>query len=267
MAGQKKQQSPQLTRIQTGVHEHRKIPLKEVTDEVTSPFQGQPVIRRHERLGKSASKPQLRLLGRTRRLLPRLLVVVHRLLGSGSGGGCNGAGRLRNVLSFLRQAWIAGPRWAREFLPDVVIASSTYPMDFWVARRIARRAGARLVHEVHDLWPLSPIELSGMSPRHPFARWCQAAEDAACRQADLVVSMLPRVHGHLAAHALGFLNEVNAEDLQENAARDYRPGERIGRSGLEQAWESILRGRRGWVRLETRQVLILDVERLGRRAR
>ena len=54
----------------------------------------------------------------------------------------------------------------------------------------------------------------------------------------------------LAAHALGFLNEVNAEDLTEFAGRDYRAGERMGRSGVEQSWESILRGRRGWVRLE-----------------
>lgn len=52
----------------------------------------------------------------------------------------------------------------------------------------------------------------------------------------------------LAAHALGFLNEVNADDLTEFAGRDYRAGERIGRSGLEQAWESILRGRRGFER-------------------
>jgi penicillin-binding protein 2 len=56
--------------------------------------------------------------------------------------------------------------------------------------------------------------------------------------------------GELAAHALGFLNEVNADDLTEFAGRDYRAGERMGRSGVEQAWESILRGRRGWVRQE-----------------
>jgi glycosyltransferase involved in cell wall biosynthesis len=59
-----------------------------------------------------------------------------------------------------------------------------------------------LVHEVHDLWPLSPIELSGMSRRHPFIVLCQAAEDAACRDADVVVSMLPKVHGHLASRGL-----------------------------------------------------------------
>lgn len=114
----------------------------------------------------------------------------------------NGLGRVRNIFSFLRGVWRDTPRLLREFRPDVVIASSTYPMDIWVARRIARRAGAKLVFEVHDLWPLSPIELSGMSPRHPFALLCQAAEDAAYRDADVVVSMLPKVQGHMAGRGL-----------------------------------------------------------------
>jgi glycosyltransferase involved in cell wall biosynthesis len=114
----------------------------------------------------------------------------------------NGLGRARNIAAFLGAVWRDTPRLVRDFRPDAVIASSTYPMDFWIARRIARRCGARLVHEVHDLWPLSPIELSGMSPRHPFALLCQAAEDAACRDADLVVSILPRVHEHLRSRGL-----------------------------------------------------------------
>ncbi len=114
----------------------------------------------------------------------------------------NGPGRVWNIWRYLAQVWAMSGRLVREFRPDAVIASSTYPMDIWVARRIARRAGAVLVHEVHDLWPLSPIELSGMSPRHPFIRLCQAAEDTACRDADAVVSMLPQVQGHLAAHGL-----------------------------------------------------------------
>ena len=114
----------------------------------------------------------------------------------------NGVGRVRNIAAFLVRLWRETPALIERFRPDVVIASSTYPMDMWVARRIARRAKATLVFEVHDLWPLSPIELSGMSPRHPFALLCQKAEDDAYRDADAVVSMLPKVAGHMGAHGL-----------------------------------------------------------------
>ncbi|HJV60131.1 MAG TPA: glycosyltransferase, partial [Albitalea sp.] len=93
----------------------------------------------------------------------------------------NGVARLRNIGAFLRQVWRDSSRLVAQQRPDLVIASSTYPMDIWVARRIARRAGAKLVFELHDLWPLSPIELSGMSPRHPFALLCQKAENDAYR--------------------------------------------------------------------------------------
>ncbi len=114
----------------------------------------------------------------------------------------NGLARVKNIAAFLRAVWADTPRLVREFSPQVVIASSTYPMDIWVARRIARLAHAKLVFEVHDLWPLSPIELSGMSRWHPFALLCQAAEDAAYRDADVVVSMLPKVQGHMAGRGL-----------------------------------------------------------------
>ena len=114
----------------------------------------------------------------------------------------NGVGRVRNIWAFLSRLWREAPMLVRRVRPDVVIASSTYPMDIWVARRLARLGAARLVYEVHDLWPASPIELAGMSPRHPFIRLCQKAEDDAYRDADLVVSMLPRVAEHMQAHGL-----------------------------------------------------------------
>ena len=114
----------------------------------------------------------------------------------------NGLGRVRNIWEFLSQVWRETERIARDMKPDVVIASSTYPMDVWVARRLARRCKAKLVFEVHDLWPLSPIELSGMSPSHPFARLCAKAESDAYRDADVVVSMLPCVHSYMASRGL-----------------------------------------------------------------
>jgi len=49
----------------------------------------------------------------------------------------------------------------------------------------------------------------------------------------------------LAAHTVGYLNEVNAEDIERLKGQGYRAGSRIGRSGIERAWESYLRGRDG----------------------
>jgi glycosyltransferase involved in cell wall biosynthesis len=114
----------------------------------------------------------------------------------------NGAARVRNMATFLWRLHAAGEQLARTVRPDAVIASSTYPLDIWPASRIARRAGARLLYEVHDLWPLSPMELGGYSPRHPFIMLLQAAEDFACRRADVIVSILPKVRPHLEAHGM-----------------------------------------------------------------
>jgi glycosyltransferase involved in cell wall biosynthesis len=114
----------------------------------------------------------------------------------------NGASRVRNIAAFVMRLYRAGPDLVREVRPDVVIASSTYPLDIWPAHRIARLAGARLLHEVHDLWPLTPMELGGFSKWHPFIMLMQAAENYACRHADAIVSILPKVREHLEAHGM-----------------------------------------------------------------
>jgi glycosyltransferase involved in cell wall biosynthesis len=114
----------------------------------------------------------------------------------------NNTGRIRNMLAFLCRLHYLAAALARSFKPDAVIASSTYPLDIWAAHRIARHAGARLLFELHDLWPLSPIELGGYSRLHPFILVLQAAENYACRHADAIVSMLPNVRGHLENHGM-----------------------------------------------------------------
>ena len=114
----------------------------------------------------------------------------------------NGIARVRNMAAFVGRLYREGRRLARAFKPDLVIASSTYPMDIWPAHRIAKLAAAKLVFEVHDLWPLSPIELGGMSRRHPFIMLVQAAEDYAYRHADVVISMLPKVHEYMQSRGM-----------------------------------------------------------------
>lgn len=51
--------------------------------------------------------------------------------------------------------------------------------------------------------------------------------------------------GTMAAHLLGYMNQLTAEEASDLADRDYAPSEMIGRYGLERQWESYLRGKKG----------------------
>lgn len=50
----------------------------------------------------------------------------------------------------------------------------------------------------------------------------------------------------IGAHLLGYMAEVDAEKLAVLQASGYIEGDRIGITGVERAWESYLRGTRGW---------------------
>ncbi len=114
----------------------------------------------------------------------------------------NNLGRIRNMLSFLRGLKKYAPQITAQGKPDAVIASSTYPLDIYPARKIAEKSGAMLIYEVHDLWPLSPIELGGMSPKHPYIRVMQKAENDCYRYSDAVVSLLPFAKAHMVEHGM-----------------------------------------------------------------
>lgn len=114
----------------------------------------------------------------------------------------NGIRRAINIFSFVIQLYRYQNELIKAHHPDIVIASSTYPLDIYPAHRIATKYHARLIFEVHDLWPLSPIELGGMSPKHPYIMLLQRAEDYAYQNADSVVSMLPKAESHMREHGL-----------------------------------------------------------------
>ena len=55
-----------------------------------------------------------------------------------------------------------------------------------------------------------------------------------------------RYHGPARlTHALGFVNEINADELDRMREQGYRLGDRIGKAGIEAAYEPVLRGRVG----------------------
>lgn len=154
----------------------------------------------------------------------------------------NGLGRIKNILSFLRGVF----RYEKEILktgkPDVVIASSTYPLDIYPARHIAKKYGAQLIYEVHDLWPLSPMELGGMSKYHPFIVGMQIAENACYRHSDYVVSLLPCAKEHMVEHGMNpdkfvcIPNGINREDWEQPAEPESAPYQEKLRQYHEEGW-------------------------------
>jgi glycosyltransferase involved in cell wall biosynthesis len=130
----------------------------------------------------------------------------------------NGTARAINIFSFVAQLYLQKKRIFGSKRPDIVIASSTYPLDIFPASFFARMTGAKLIFEVHDLWPLSPIELGRMSPWHPFVLLNQIGENYACKHSDLVISLLPLAEQHLRKHSLKegkFAYIPNGIDLEE----------------------------------------------------
>ncbi len=98
--------------------------------------------------------------------------------------------RIINIAVFFYRLSRHWRRVVGTLSPDLVIATSTYLLDNII--RIAKKYQAQHVYEVHDLWPLSLMELAGMSKWHPFILLMAWAEKYAYRQADVVVSLLPR---------------------------------------------------------------------------
>ena len=114
----------------------------------------------------------------------------------------NGVLRVVNMATFIARLYSTCRQPIAEFKPDLVIASSTYTWDNWPAAYYARKNRARYIYEVHDIWPLSPMELGGLKPWHPFIWTLQKAEDFACRKADKVISLLPAASEHLIANGM-----------------------------------------------------------------
>lgn len=113
----------------------------------------------------------------------------------------NGVMRFKNMLAFIYQLYHNLGKLA-QIEPDVVIASSTYPLDSYPAYKLAKMTGAKFAFELHDLWPLSPMELGGMSKWHPFIMLMQRGEDFWCRHADKVISILPKTEEYLKTRGL-----------------------------------------------------------------
>lgn len=58
------------------------------------------------------------------------------------------------------------------------------------------------------------------------------------------------IHEKCAAHVLGYLGEINGEELRKGKYPDVRSGDAIGRDGVEKEFETLLHGKRGGRQVE-----------------
>lgn len=110
--------------------------------------------------------------------------------------------RVVNIYVFVKKLKKYAKRIAKEYQPDLVIASSCYPFDIYPCKKIAKTAGAKLCFEVHDLWPLTPILVGGYSKWNPYIMLMQRAENVAYSSADFVNSLLWNSEEHARKHGL-----------------------------------------------------------------
>lgn len=131
--------------------------------------------------------------------------------------------RVKNMLVFMRKLYKYSNRLVEAVTPDLVIASSTYPLDNYPAYKIAKMAGAKYTYEIHDLWPLSPMLIGGYSKWHPFIMVMQWGENYAYKHVAKVISLLWNAEEHCKEHGLpdgkfvcvpnGFAKEEWDEDV------------------------------------------------------
>ncbi len=143
----------------------------------------------------------------------------------------NGMKRALTMERFVRKLYLHAKRIAKEWKPDVVIASSTYPLDTYPAQKIAKKAKAKYIHEVHDMWPATLYEVGGMSKKHPFVVVMQKAENSAYKHADAVVSLLPCAKEYMEKHGLRkdcFFHVPNGIVTEEWEDSEPLPAEHAG---------------------------------------
>lgn len=137
----------------------------------------------------------------------------------------NGLKRARTMAQFVGKLYYKAKWIAEEFKPDVIITSSTYPLDTYVGQRIKKyRPNARLIHEIHDMWPAVLTEVNGMNKYNPFVVAMQIAENSFCKYSDYVVSLPPCSKEYLLKHGmredkfLDVANGINIEDWENTEA-------------------------------------------------
>ena len=81
--------------------------------------------------------------------------------------------------------------------PDVIIVSSLSLLTILNGVRLRRKFGCKLVFEIRDIWPLTLVEVGGLSERNIFVKCLGWVERFGYRKSDIVVGTMPNLSPHV----------------------------------------------------------------------
>ncbi len=97
----------------------------------------------------------------------------------------------RCITDFVQKLHRIRPVLAERCHPDIIIAASCYPYDFFAAKQLAGKTGAKTVFELKEIWPRLQEELYPEGDSRLVRFLGERAMDYALKNADLVASLLP----------------------------------------------------------------------------
>ncbi len=177
----------------------------------------------------------------------------------------------------LREIPLPAPRALMRDRNGAVIAENVpgYSVSIFAARTDSLRA---VLDRVATVIPLSPAEQDRAMRRMrrnsslPTEILTSASFDIVSRLEEhralfpgLIVQESPKRYypdGAAVAAFSGYTGEVSEEELATEAYADYKPGQQIGRAGLEKQYEARLRGRDGvrFVEVDARGRVVRDAD-------
>lgn len=124
--------------------------------------------------------------------------VTYVYLHSGPSYQSNGAGRIFNMIDFCRLIGKHRDEIAeRTGKPAFVIASSAPPFVWETGYKVAKKFRAKFIAEFRDIWPMSLVDIQGVSPGHPLVKMLDVVEKRAYKRADAIVSTMPHAWKHV----------------------------------------------------------------------
>lgn len=156
--------------------------------------------------------------------------VTYVYLHSGPSYQNNGAGRIFNMIDFCRLVGKYKKEIAKKIgEPAFVIASSAPPFVWEIGYKVARKFKAKFIAEFRDIWPMSLVDVQGVSPSHPLVKVLEVVEKRAYKRSDAIVSTMPYAWKHVIEVASvprekvhWMANGININEVEEDLHSDQK---------------------------------------------